>query len=69
MSNTDTVALHLNGRPLSVPAGTSVAAALRIADDAHLRYLSIQQHGARSSGAVAILRTKREQVNSKCRLT
>ena len=28
----DTVTLHVNGRPLSVKTGTSVAAALRIAD-------------------------------------
>jgi predicted molibdopterin-dependent oxidoreductase YjgC len=34
MKTPDTVTLHVNGRPLSVKAGTSVAAALRIADAA-----------------------------------
>jgi D-hydroxyproline dehydrogenase subunit gamma len=32
MKTPDTVTLHVNGRPLSVKKGTSVAAALRIAD-------------------------------------
>ena len=32
MKTPDIVTLHVNGRPLSVKAGTSVAAALRIAD-------------------------------------
>ena len=34
MKPPDTVTLQVNGRPLSVKAGTSVAAALRIADAA-----------------------------------
>ena len=34
MKTPDTVTLQVNGRPLSVKAGTSVAAALRIADAA-----------------------------------
>lgn len=36
MKTPGAVTLHINGRPLSVSAGTSVAAALRIADAACL---------------------------------
>lgn len=36
MNTPETVALRINGQPLSVAAGTSVAAALRIADAAHM---------------------------------
>ncbi len=36
MNNPVKVALHINGQPLSVQAGTSVAAALRIADAASM---------------------------------
>ena len=36
MKTPGTVTLHINGQPLSVSAGTSVAAALRIADTAHM---------------------------------
>lgn len=36
MNDTETVALHINGRSLLIRAGTSVAAALRIADETHI---------------------------------
>ena len=36
MKTPRTVTLHINGRPQSVSAGTSVAAALCIADAAHM---------------------------------
>ena len=45
MKTPDTVTIHINGRPLSVKTGTSVAAALRIADAARMGVARRSVHG------------------------
>lgn len=45
MKTPDTVTIHVNGRPVSVKTGTSVAAALRIADAAHMGVARRSVHG------------------------